>query len=147
MTRLEVVVDAQFADHARLLRLGQFFLAQRVADARIAAAAVVVHRVQAQRRVVVEDGLVLVVAERGVEGLDQQHIAVTVDGEAVAAFDAAVKQAVGIGVFVVQLRQQRGALGIGGLQQGQQCGHGFSQFLKKVRPVVIAPAENDRIVR
>ena len=40
------------------------------------------------------------------EGLDQQQVAVAVDGQTRPFFAAAVEQAVGIGVFFVQVRSE-----------------------------------------
>ena len=59
----------------------------------------------------------VVAVERIVESLDQQQVAVAVDGQTGSIFSTAVEQAVGIGVFGVQALDERLAGGEGGLQE------------------------------
>jgi len=90
------------------MRFNQHFRRQRVADPRIGPAAVVINRAQAGqgRGVKVFDLAAVVAVQRVVKSLDQQQVAVTIHRQAGSAFSAAVEQAVGVGVFGVQLLDQ-----------------------------------------
>ena len=107
MAGLDDITQAHFVEFARFLRLGQYLGRQRVADARVGAAAIVVDGGQAGQGSGIEafDGDAVMAVERIVEGLDQQQVAVAVDGQTGPIFSAAVEQAVGIGVFGVQARE------------------------------------------
>jgi len=115
---------------ARLLCFGQDFERQRIDDARVGAAAVVVDRSQVGQDAGVElfDGNPVVAVERRVEALQQKQVAVAVNRQTGVIFAAAVEQPVGIGVFGVQAFEERLARVEGGLQQGGELrrGHGFS---------------------
>ena len=80
---LDEIAHAHFVKFARLLRFGQHLGRQRVGDARIGAAAIVVDGGQAGQGGGVEafDGDAVMAVERIVEGLDQQQVAVAVDGQ------------------------------------------------------------------
>ena len=119
MAGLEAVTHAQLAEFGGLGGERLLLGCQGVGNARILGAAVVPHQHQAGQGGGIESLQFgqLLVAQRAVEGLREQHRAVAVNREPGGAFGGAVEHAIGIGLFSMQPGNELSAGRQGGRQQ------------------------------